>query len=420
MNLGCPKNLVDSERMAGELMKTGWMVSDDDVAADILVINTCSFIEDARREAVETIMEGIQWKSAGEGRRLFIAGCLPQRYGNQLHTELPEVDGFFGVGDYDGLISAATGNRSFRNTSTYRRPFTPRHYRYLRIADGCDRGCAYCAIPFIRGRYRSRPLAELAREAEALVEEGARELIIVAQEINSYGIDLSGGTDLISLLKELADIDGLLWIRLMYLHPPLVEDNLIDLVASEPKICPYFDFPIEHINDDILRRMGRRITRAQIEKKLKTIRRRVPGSAVRTSIMVGFPGEGESEFAELADFIEEGHFDRLGVFVYSPEENTKAYSFEGRVHPEEAALRLETIMEIQREISLGRNNAMVGREIDVLVDEIGEDNLRVGRTLSDAPEVDNIVSFRGSAAEGELVRVSITEAGDYDLQGMEK
>lgn len=420
VNLGCPKNLVDSERMAGLLKGAGWNPVEEQSVCEALVINTCSFIEDARRESVEAILEGSRWKAERSGRRLYVAGCLPQRYPQELRAELPEVDGFFNVGEYQGLVEAVSKSPLASSGVRRRFPFTPRHYRYLRIADGCDRKCAYCAIPAIRGPYSSRPLDELVEEAEALVSEGARELVIVAQEINSYGKDLPGGGNLIGLLEKLTGIESLDWIRLMYLHPPLVEETLIEFAAAESKMCPYFDFPIEHIDDGILRRMGRGITRAGIEGKLLKMKELIPDCAVRTSIMVGFPGEGEAEFAELADFVAEGWFDRLGAFVYSPEAGTRAYSLQGAVPPEEAAFRQETIMEIQREVSLKRNRSMVDQKLKVLVDEALDGGQWFGRTVYDAPEVDGGVIFRGEAAVSEFTEVMVTEAGEYDLQGVSK
>lgn len=420
VNLGCPKNLVDSERMAGLLEMAGCEITEDESTANSLIINTCSFIEDARREAVESILAGIGWKSAREGRRLFVVGCLPQRYSEELSKELPEVDRFFGVGDYSGVVEAVGKRAEPVDLPLPRHSFTPRHYRYLRIADGCSNGCAFCSIPSIRGVYHSRPVDELVREAESMAEAGARELIITAQETTSYGSDLPGGENLILLLKKLTAVSGIEWIRLMYLHPPKLSEELIELVAGEDKICPYFDFPIEHISDKILRRMGRGITRAEIENKLNNIHRIAPGSAVRTSLIVGFPGEGEYEFKELTDFVARGWFDRLGVFIYSPEEGTMAFHRKQTVPPDEAEFRYETIMEIQREISRRKNESKIGAEFTVLIDEKTDDNKLFGRTVFDAPEVDGGVLVSGRAEPGEMVSVEITSAGDHDLAGVIK
>lgn len=417
VNLGCSKNLVDSERMAGILRGGGITITEDEKRADALVINTCAFIENARMEAIETILAGGEWKKRKKTRRMFVVGCMPQRYPEEMLVELPEADGFFGVGDYRGLVSAilAGGKEIPFNSDRY--AFTPAHYRYLRIADGCDRTCSYCAIPLIRGRYKSRPVRELVEETEALAESGAKEIILTAQEINSYGSDLGDGSYLIGLLKELSNVGGIEWIRMLYLHPPLVKKDFLEYIAGEDKICPYFDFPIEHINDGVLKRMGRRIDRKTIVEKLRQIREIVPGAAIRTSIMTGFPGESDEAFDELADFVGEGWFDHLGVFTYSPEEGTGAYNFKELIPDDMALFRLETIMEIQRDVSLSRNEGKVGSVQKVLVDGLTEENQLHGRTMQLAPEVDGIIYLEGEAKAGEFAEVEITAASDYDLYG---
>ncbi|NQS97123.1 MAG: 30S ribosomal protein S12 methylthiotransferase RimO [candidate division Zixibacteria bacterium] len=417
VNLGCSKNLVDSEWMAGLLNSRGVGIVDEIEEADCLVVNTCAFIEDARKEAVEAILAGAEWKSAVEGRRLFIAGCMPQRYADELRAELPEVDGFFGVGDYDGLVKAVDSRKAAGGGRVSRFAFTPRHYRYLRIADGCDRGCSYCSIPLIRGRYRSREMDEILREAEVLIDEGAKELVVIGQEISGYGSDLKDGSDLIGLLKRLVKIDGIEWVRLLYLHPPLVDEELVEFIAGEEKVCPYFDFPIEHINDDILRRMNRRINRNGIIKRLETMRRLIPDCAIRTSLMAGFPGETEGMFRELADFAAEGWFDRLGVFVYSPEAGTPAYNYDCRIPSDIAQSRREIIMEIQREVSRKYNESRVGEICRIIVDGWDDEGRLMGRTVREAPEIDGVVFLNGEANPGEMVEVEIVEAGDYDLEG---
>jgi len=418
VNLGCSKNLVDSERMAGMLKEAGGQIVEDAEEADGLVVNTCSFIEAARAEAVDTILSGAVWKKHRKGRKLFVAGCLPQRYDAELKKEFPEADGYFGAGDYSGLVKAIIDS-SVRPSAVQnpRYAFTPKHYRYLRIADGCDRNCAYCAIPAIRGKYHSQSIAGLVTEARSLAEEGAKELIIIAQEINSYGADLTEEADLMLLLRQLVKIDGLRWIRMLYLHPPLVENSLVELIAGEKKICPYFDFPIEHINDKILRRMGRKINRREIEAKLKMIKSLLPQAAIRTSLMTGFPGEGEDEFAELLDFVAEEWFDHLGVFTYSPEEGTSAFYFPNRIPQETAQFRLEAIMDLQCSISAKKNQAKIGKVYDVIVDGNDEEGALYGRNQFIAPEIDGKIFIQGSADAGELVRVKIRSAGDYDLLG---
>jgi ribosomal protein S12 methylthiotransferase len=419
VNLGCGKNLVDSERLAGRLKEAGCRISANNDHSDICIINTCSFIEDARKEAVEAILAGIEWKSGNSGRRLFVFGCFPQRYPQELAAELPEVDGFFGVREEDKILEAIlNGSRVLDKPSPFiRKRFTPKHYRYLRIADGCNNGCTFCSIPLIRGRYRSVPLEEVIGEAGMLVDEGARELVIIAQGITSYGSDLKWKVNLLSLLRALIKIQELKWIRLMYLHPPEVDEELIRFVVENEKVCPYFDFPIEHINDKILGLMGRRINRKEIINKLRLIRSILPGSAIRTSLMVGFPGEGEAEFRELLDFVGEGWFDRLGVFTYSAEVGTKAYNLPNTITPEEGEFRRDAIMELQREISLTKNSRKLNMILSVIIDErIGKDKYK-GRTVFEAPEVDPIVRLSGPTRVGEITRCKISAFSDYDMVG---
>ena len=417
VNLGCSKNLVDSERMAGMLRREGGEITGAAEEAEVLVINTCSFINEARAEAVETILSGTEWKKERGGRRLFVTGCLPERYKVELTQEIPEADGCFGVGDYAGLVRAVSNTFSQVRRSEPRFAFTPGHYRYLRIADGCDRRCTYCAIPSIRGKYISQPLQKLLEEAEILAKQGAKEMILIAQELNSYGIDLGDGDNLVSLLQELEKIDGITWLRMLYLHPPALEEALIDHIANSDKICAYFDFPIEHINDKILKRMGRMIDRKRIEGKLKLIRKLIPTASIRTSIMTGFPGEGETEFGEMVDFVAEGWFDHLGVFAYSAEEGTAALQFKDAVSEEEALSRMELIMDVQRTISQQKNAGKVGNTFPVLVEGFDEEGNLFGRNESMAPEIDGVIYVEGETAAGDFVEVVIEKAGDYDLWG---
>lgn len=403
--------------MAGMLKEAGGEIVEEAEEADSLVINTCSFIEAARAEAVETILSGGEWKKSRKGRRMYVTGCLPQRYDTELRKEIPEADGFFGVGDYQGLVNAIIRIKRNPLLKIPRYVFTPRHYRYLRIADGCDRHCAYCAIPGIRGRYHSRGLKELADEAQILAGEGAKELILIAQELNSYGGDLSEGGDLQVLLKRLVKIEGIQWIRLLYLHPPLVEESLVKLIADEEKICPYFDFPIEHISDKILQRMRRRIDRRGIETKLRMIKTIIPQSAIRTSIMSGFPGESEKDFGELVDFVAEGWFDHLGVFTYSPEEGTPAYLFPDKIPPDTAQFRLEAIMDTQSAVSREKLREKVGSIIETMVDGYDEEGALFGRTRHLAPEIDGVIYLDSNAEIGDIVKVKVLSSEDYDLRG---
>ena len=392
------------------LINAGVEITEDESEAMAVIINTCSFIEDARKEAVETILAGTEWKKE-------YPGCLPQRYPEELLQEIPEIDGSFGVGDYQSLVNNIILTQASGLIPEPRFAFTPRHARYLRIADGCDRRCTYCAIPGIRGRYRSRPLEELLAETEMLVSQGAKEIILIAQELNSYGQDLDERSDLQTLLKKMTAIEYLEWIRMLYLHPPLVDDSLLEIVASEPIICPYFDFPVEHISDSILKRMGRRIDKKQTIEKLRKIKKTVPGAAIRTSIMTGFPGETEQDFIELADFISDGWFDHLGIFGYSPEEGTPAASFTGLIPEDIAQFRLDTIMEIQREVSAGKNRLLMNSTLPVIVDGVTEEGRLYGRTKKQAPDVDGVVYLNGKVETGEIVPVIIKYTEDYDLYG---
>ena len=417
VNLGCAKNLVDSERMAGILENASHRIIEDEENADYLVVNTCSFIEDARKEAVESILQGVEWKNSKTDRKLFVMGCLPQRYPGELEGELPEVDGFFGVGDFAGLMKAVDGSSADLQVPLNTHNFTSKHYRYLRISDGCSNGCAFCAIPLIRGRYNSRSIEEIISEAELMTSQGARELILTAQETTGYGSDLADKPDLAELLRKLAGRIDVDWIRLLYLHPPKLTHQLIELIASENKICSYFDFPIEHISDSVLKRMNRRITRRGIEEKLGKIKKMSPDGAVRTSLIVGFPGETESEFKELADFIEEGWFDHLGVFTYSHEEGTASYRMKPDISYEESAYRQDVIMEIQRGVSSEKNALKIGAEMQVLIEGYDEAGTLFGRTACQAPDVDGVVEIIGTANPGEIVSVKIVETGDYDMTG---
>ena len=417
VNLGCAKNLVDSERMAGILEDASYRIIDDESSADCLVINTCSFIEDARKEAVETILRGIDWKNSKSDRKLFVMGCLPQRYPGELTDELPEVDGFFGVGDFSELLNAVNNTAGEIQIPLKTHNFTAKHYRYLGIADGCSNGCSFCAIPLIRGNYKSRPIDEILKEAEYMVSQGAKEIILTAQETTGYGSDLPGNINLAKLLHKMALEIPAQWIRLLYMHPPKVTEELIEIIAGSEKICSYFDFPIEHISDTVLKRMNRRITRREIEDKLNNIKKNSPEGAIRTSLITGFPGESEAEFRELVEFVEEGWFDRMGVFTYSHEEGTAAFRLKSDVPTDEASYRQDILMEAQREISAHKNRLKIGTEMDVLADEIGDDGVLFGRTVYHAPDVDGGVEILGKAEPGEMIKVKIIDSGDYDLTG---
>ncbi|MBL7190655.1 30S ribosomal protein S12 methylthiotransferase RimO [bacterium] len=417
VNLGCAKNLVDSERIAGLLEKAGCMVTTEEEPADCLIINTCAFIEDARKEAVETILAGVHWKEESKGRKLYTAGCLPQIHREALIKELPEVDGFFGVGDYNSLVKAVTGVTVSGGDLIPRKSMTPKHYRYLRIADGCDRKCSYCSIPNIRGNFHSRPMRELLAEAESLADEGAKEIIIIAQETCGYGVDLPEKADLPLLLRSLNKIEGIEWIRVHYLHPPAFSEEILSAFGDNDKVLPYFDFPIEHISDKILKRMKRGITRSGIEHWIRRIRDVFPDSCLRTSLMTGFPGEDEEDFNELADFIEDIKFDRLGVFIYSLEEGTSALNFIDTV-PQDIMFDWQTqLLDIQRNIAYLKNIAKIGDIVEIIADEISPDSEITGRTKFDSPEIDNLVCTQGAVKPGGFIKVRITDADELNLYG---
>jgi len=433
LSLGCPKNQVDSEILLGQLNGSGFRHVRDAEQADVLIINTCSFIQDAVRESVDEIMGGIQWKQDKPGRKLFVIGCLPQRYPNELVRELPEVDGFFGVGDFRRVIEAlADGVRwghltpqdggghqtPHGNDDVFlkRRLLSPPHTAYLRISDGCSQGCRYCTIPRIRGPHRSRKPDGTLREAEKLAAIGVVELIVIGQETTSYGIDLEPRTDLLTLLHGLSRVGGIRWIRLMYTHPPALTDDMIRSLGTVEHLCAYLDFPIEHASDRILRAMGRKTDQDRLRQQIRLLRKTIPDIALRTSIIVGYPGEGESEFSELVDFLDEIRFEHLGVFVFSPEEGTPAKNLPDAVSPEEARDRRDHLMMLAEEWAEERNQSRMGRAEVVLVDEVDfKTKTSIARTQFDAPEIDGSVIVRGILDPGKFETVTITATRGHDL-----
>ena len=377
ISLGCAKNLVNTEQMMALCRDAGHTLQEEPAGADVVVINTCGFIDSAKEEAIDTILSAAELKAAGQVRKILVTGCLTQRYQQEILTELPEVDGIMGTGSYGEIVPALAelmaGGRPCRFADIHgmidefdRVLTTPKHYAYLRIAEGCDNRCAYCVIPSLRGKFRSRTKESILEEARLLAASGVKELIIVAQDITRYGIDLYGKVCLTELLKELCKLD-FRWVRLHYLYPELIDDELIDEIASEDKIVKYLDIPIQHINDTILRRMNRRGTGEEIRALFKKLRERIPGLVLRTSLITGLPGEGEAEFEELCDFLREAKIERAGVFPYSPEEGTPAALMPDRCSTEEAQRRAELCMEIQAEIMDGFAETFIGRELDVLV-----------------------------------------------------
>lgn len=418
ITLGCSKNLYDSETLAGQLEKQGREVSHEG-HGNIVVVNTCGFIGDAKEQSVNAILEQVERKRRGEIDRLYVSGCLSQRYMDELRGELPEVDGFYGVNDMKAIL-AVLGADYKKELAGERLLSTPRHYAYLKISEGCDRACSYCAIPLIRGKHISRPVEELIEEARILASKGVKELILIAQDLTYYGMDLYGRRRLADLVRGIAEVDGIEWIRLHYAYPNGFPEDVLEVMASEPKVCKYLDIPLQHISDRILKSMKRGSTKEQINALLDKIREKVPGVALRTTLIVGYPGETPEEFEELKAWVQEQRFDRMGCFAYSEEEGTSAAQLEDDVPDEEKQRRIEELMEVQREISLQKNEEKVGKTLRVLIDTEQPD-VYIGRTEYDSPEVDNDVFIdreKYRVPTGGFVKVEVTSAGVYDLFGI--
>lgn len=430
ISLGCPKNLVCSEQMLCLLDEAGFQLVSDPEGADAVVVNTCGFIDDAKSEAIDVILEMASLKKAGKLKKIVVAGCLAERYQDELMRDLPEVDAALGVGSFGEIVPVVTaalrgeclcrfGDKNAPVEELPRLVTTGPGWAYLRIAEGCSHRCAFCVIPSIRGRYRSRPMENIVSEAKALSESGVKELILVAQDVTRYGTDLYGGCRLAELLRALAALPGVTWLRLHYLYPDAFDEELIGLIASEPKIVKYLDIPIQHINDGILRRMGRRGTGAEIRALLETLRERIPGLVLRTSLITGLPGEDDPEFEELCEFLRGAKIERAGVFAYSPEEGTPAALMTDRCDAEEARRRASLVMELQAEIMDGFCQSRVGNILPVLCEGFDEESgLLIGRSASDSPEIDGLVRFRGRCQPGEFAEVRITGAEDGDLMGV--
>jgi len=430
VSLGCPKNLVDSEVILGLLSKEGYLLTTDPSKAEILIVNTCSFIQDATKEAIETILHLSRYKKEGRCHFLVVSGCLPQRYGKALEKELREVDLFVGTGAFQNLPKILSQKRRKKNylsspaflydERTPRILSTPSYTAYLKIAEGCSNACTFCTVPKIRGTYRSRRLPSVLEEAKRLADQGVQELILIAQDTTAYGEDLRGGTNLEKLLKGLIKVDGLHWIRVLYSYPRAryFTEGLLELIAREKKICPYFDLPIQHTDDRILKRMGRRSRGQEIQSLIQRIKTFLPEVSLRTSLMVGFPGEGESQFKTLLEFVKETQFDHLGVFKYSPEEGTPASRLPDSVPEAVKEERLRILMELQQKISLKKNRERVGKKMEVLVEGSDREGgaLR-GRLQIQAPEIDGCVFLTGKAQPGDWVQARITQALPYDLVG---
>lgn len=432
VSLGCPKNQTDAETMLGILTEKGHTIVAEPKEAEVIIVNTCGFIDPAKQESIDAILEMSEYKTEGVCKLLIATGCLAERYHDAFEDELPEVDAVVGAGDYhtiseviekaqNGEKVCLFGNQNCEIPENLPRVLsTPGYTAYLKIADGCDNNCTYCAIPMIRGKFRSRKMEDILQEAEELAQSGVRELIVIAQDTTRYGIDIYGEYSLDKLLLKLSEIEGIHWIRVHYFYTEAITEKLIDTMASNEKICHYIDMPIQHINNDILRRMARRTNKEEIKEKINYIRKKMPDVAIRTSIITGFPGETEEQFAELYDFVSEIKFDRMGVFAYSKEEDTPAANFADQVEDSIKEERRDKLMELGQAISLEKNRAKIGSVIEVLCEGYDRDNfMYYGRSYADSIEVDGTVYF---AAEdeveiGEFVKVEILDGDEYDLTG---
>lgn len=431
VSLGCPKNLVDSEGMLGLLAENGFSVTQDPQQAEVIVVNTCSFIESAVNESIDVILEMSGYKTSGRCRRLVVAGCLPQRFKDDLVRSLPEVDVFLGTVAFDRIVDAAKGvedgaptcilpdpDRLGVSDQPPRRVRSNPHHAYIKIAEGCDRSCTFCIIPQLRGKQRSRPIPDILVEAESLISAGVKELILVAQDTTAYGGDLPRPATLVQLLEGLSDLAGDYWIRLLYAYPGRVETDLINLIAERPRICSYLDIPVQHVNRGLLKRMGRGYSEGRLYRLIEAIRNRIPGVALRTTLMVGFPGETEDDFNQLTRFVEDIQFDHLGVFMYSDEPDVASHGFEKKISKPVARSRMDWLMAIQREISFQKNRHRQGEIHRVLLEEEDATGRYIGRTAFQAPEIDGITAVEANrAAIGQFVEVRITEGLEYDLKG---
>jgi ribosomal protein S12 methylthiotransferase len=433
VSLGCAKNTTDSETMLGLLSGEGHKIVSDPSQADVIIVNTCGFIESAKQESIDAILEMAQYKN-GRCRVLIATGCLAERYNKQVLDSMPEVDAVLGTGDYDKIAEVINGAFSGGRPAIFghkdRTPeeglprvlTTPQYTAYVKIADGCDNNCTYCAIPKIRGHFRSRRIEDIYDECAALAENGVREVILIAQDTTRYGKDLYGRYSLDVLVKRLCEIEKLHWIRIHYFYPEAITDELIAVMAENDKVCPYIDMPVQHGSDEILRRMARRTTRAQMEEKIAKLRAAMPDCVIRTSIIVGFPGETEEQFEELCDFVKNARFDRMGVFCYSQEEDTAAAEFDGQIDEDVKEKRRGILMTLQQEISLENNKSKIGTVAEVLTEGYDEENfMYYGRSRGDSIGVDSRVYFAAhhDVESGEFVRVKILDADEYDLTGEE-
>lgn len=432
ISLGCDKNLVDTEVMLGMLASRGYEMTNDEQEADIIVINTCCFIHDAKEESIQNILEMAEYKKNGSAKALIVTGCMAERYRQEILDEIPEVDEVLGTTAYDRILDAVDAALAGQHEvmtadldalplpETKRLVTTGGHFAYLKIAEGCDKHCTYCIIPKIRGNFRSVPMERLLKEGQDLAEQGVKELILVAQETTLYGKDLYGEKSLPKLLRELCKISGIRWIRILYCYPEEITDELIQVMKEEPKICHYLDLPIQHANDTILKRMGRRTSKQELIDIVQKLRKEIPDICLRTTLITGFPGETQEQHEEVMEFIDTLEFDRLGAFTYSPEEDTPAATFEDQIDEEVKEDRQADIMELQQEIAFDKAEDMIGREVLVMIEgKVADENAYVGRTYRDAPNVDGLIFINTDVEliSGDFAKVKVTGALDYDLIG---
>ena len=432
ISLGCDKNLVDTEVMLGMLASRGYEMTNDEQEADIIVINTCCFIHDAKEASIQNILEMAEYKKNGSAKALIVTGCMAERYRQEILDEIPEVDEVLGTTAYDRILDAVDAALAGQHEvmtadldalplpETKRLVTTGGHFAYLKIAEGCDKHCTYCIIPKIRGNFRSVPMERLLKEAQDLAEHGVKELILVAQETTLYGKDLYGEKSLPKLLRELCKISGIRWIRILYCYPEEITDELIQVMKEEPKICHYLDLPIQHANDTILKRMGRRTSKQELIDIVQKLRKDIPDICLRTTLITGFPGETQEQHEEVMEFIDTLEFDRLGAFTYSPEEDTPAATFEDQIDEEVKEDRQADIMELQQESAFYKAEDMIGREVLVMIEgKVADENAYVGRTYRDAPNVDGLIFINTDVEliSGDFAKVKVTGALDYDLIG---
>ena len=417
ISLGCAKNLVDSEILLGGLNKSEINITENPEDADTIIVNTCGFLDIAREESVDTILQAAQLKETGKPSELVVMGCLSERFPDELKNEVPEIDRIFGSNDHRQIVSFLTGKDYAKDDPLFFRSLmTPNHYAYIKIAEGCDNGCSFCSIPIMRGLQKSRTISSIMEEAIRLSNNGTKELLVIAQDSTSYGWDLDKKVYLSDLLIELNTIEKIDWIRVHYAHPAHLSQRIIDSIANSDKVCNYLDMPVQHASDKILKSMKRGLNQKGIRDRIDRLRDSNPGIALRTTLIVGYPGETEEDYKELYQFVEEMKFDRLGVFTYSEEEGTTAADLDDNIPVEVKNERKNQIIELQHDISLERNESFIGKTLRVLVDQ-SENNIGVGRTEYDSPEIDNIVNIEGRVEKGKFVNIQIESANEYELIG---